>query len=85
MTKTTVRKCAGCGGLKPREELIKITKDYGTGDIIIHPNSKTFGRSVYLCYNRSCIETALKKSKLNRALKTSADLKGILNVQCQGE
>lgn len=75
------RKCVGCGMLKDRSEMIKITKDHKNGEIIINPNSVTFGRSAYLCYNQSCIEKALKKSKINRALKTSRDLKGILDGQ----
>ena len=76
-----LRKCVGCGELKPRENLIKLTKDFKTGKVVLNPNSLTFGRSAYLCYNQSCIELALKKNKLNRALKTGEDLKGILNGQ----
>ena len=72
------RKCVGCGELKNRDEMIKITKDYRTQNAVLNPNSLTFGRSVYLCYNQNCIENALKKGKLNRVLKTSKDLKGIL-------
>lgn len=68
------RKCVACGEFKPRENLIKITKKHDDGQLVINPNSKTFGRSAYLCYNQSCIELALKKSKLNKALKTSATL-----------
>ena len=64
------RKCVGCGELKLRENLIKITKDYKDGSVVINPNSKIFGRSAYLCYNQSCIDSALKKSKLNKVLKT---------------
>lgn len=66
------RKCAGCGEMKNREDMIKITKNYKDGSIVINPDSVTFGRSVYLCYNQSCIDKAFKKSKLNKALKTSA-------------
>lgn len=76
-----LRKCVGCGELKPRENLIKITKDYKDGNIVIEPDSKTFGRSAYLCYNQSCIEAALKKSKLNKVLRTNADVKGLLDGQ----
>lgn len=76
-----LRKCVGCGELKPRENLIKIIKDYKDGNIVIEPDSKTFGRSAYLCYNQSCIEAALKKSKLNKALRTNADVKGLLDGQ----
>ena len=75
------RKCVGCGELKPRSEMLKITKDYLTGNVVINPDSKIFGRAAYLCYNHYCIENALKKNKLNKILKTSEDLKGILNGQ----
>ena len=79
-----LRKCAGCGELKPREDMIKITKESITGEVSINPDSKTFGRSVYLCYNQSCIEKAQKKNKLNKLLKTNkniGDLKGLLDGQ----
>ena len=75
------RKCIGCGELKPRENMIKLTKNHKDGKVVLNPDSNTFGRSAYLCYNRSCTEAALKKSKLNRVLKTSEDLKGILDGQ----
>lgn len=76
----TERKCVGCGKLKNRDELIKITKENLHGDVVLNPDSKIFGRSVYLCYNKSCIEAALKKNKLQKALRTniSEELKGKL-------
>lgn len=74
------RKCAGCGKIKNREELIKITKQNPHGDIVINPDSKVFGRSVYFCYNNTCIENAFKKNKISRVLKASVppDMKGKL-------
>ena len=68
------RKCIACGELKAREELIKITKEYTSGDVVIQPNSKTFGRSLYLCYNRDCINNAFKKNKLNKMLRTNENI-----------
>jgi len=68
------RKCISCGKLKPTEELIKITHEHKSGDIVIKPNSKTFGRSVYLCYNQECINMAFKKNKLNKMLKTNTNI-----------
>ena len=76
------RKCIGCGQIKNREELIKITKQNPHGTIIINHSNKIFGRSVYLCYNKSCVETAFKKNKISKILKATVpdDLKGtILN------
>ena len=68
------RKCIACGQLKLKSELIKITKEHISGDIVVQPNSKTFGRSAYLCYNEDCINTAFKKNKLNKMLKTKVNI-----------
>ena len=86
MSKEILRKCIGCGVFKPREGMIKITKEHSTSEVVVNPNSKTFGRSAYLCYNQDCIEQALKKKKINRVLKlgTNIDLKGILDGQLKG-
>ena len=73
------RKCVGCGIKKDKSKLMKITKSSIDGKIVINPNSYIFGRSAYLCYNENCKELALKKNKLNKALKCTEDLKGILN------
>lgn len=75
----TERKCIGCGAIKDVKELIKITKNFVDGKVIVNPNSKIFGRSAYLCYNEKCKELAFKKNRLNRTLKSSQDLKGLLN------
>ena len=74
MTKESLRKCVGCGELISRSSMIKIVKEHSTGEVIVNPDSKIFGRSAYLCYNLSCIETALKKNKLNRILKTNSQI-----------
>lgn len=70
MAKEILRKCIGCFVAKNREEMIKITREHNTGEIFIMPNSKIFGRSVYLCYNKNCIENSLKKNKLAKFLKS---------------
>ena len=70
MTKEVLRKCIGCFECKNRENMLKLTREHENGKIFINPNSKIFGRSVYLCYNNSCIEKALKKNKLARFLKS---------------
>ena len=74
----TERRCAGCWQVKDRNKMIKITN--AGGRPVVMPNSNTFGRSVYLCYNNTCIEQAFKKNKLQKILKTpvSQELKGQL-------
>lgn len=76
----TERKCAGCGKLKDRKELIKITRENVHGNVIVNPDNKIFGRSVYLCYNDLCIEGAFKKGRISKILRASVpeDLKGKL-------
>lgn len=77
------RKCVGCGEYKARKDMIKITKEHKNGNVVVNPNSLTFGRSVYLCYNQNCINTALKKG-INKTLKTNLskeELKGLLDGQ----
>lgn len=69
MAKEILRRCVGCFELKNREKMIKITCESKSGNVFINPDSKIFGRSVYLCYNNSCIETSLKKNKLAKFLK----------------
>jgi len=72
MKKQTIRKCIGCFKDFNREDMVKITREHDSNDIFINPNSKIFGRSVYLCYNIGCIENSFKKNKLAKFLK--ADL-----------
>lgn len=71
MTKEILRKCIGCFQTNNREKMIKITRENCSGKIFINPNSKIFGRSVYLCYNNTCIENSFKKNKLAKFLKAS--------------
>lgn len=68
-----LRKCQGCGKIANREEFIKITKCHATGEIIINPNSKITGRSLYVCKNRACLDIIFKKKKFEREFKASAD------------
>lgn len=76
----TERRCVGCWKIKDRKELLKLTVNNVNGNVVINPNSLTFGRSAYLCYNEACIESAFKKNKLGKHLKTSIpnELKGQL-------
>ena len=77
------RKCIACGELKDRAEMIKITKEHKSENVVVNPNSLTFGRSAYLCYNQNCINVALKKG-INKPLKVNLskeELKGLLDGQ----
>lgn len=70
-----IRKCVACNSLKSRKELIKITvKKNNTGsDIMINPDSKFFGRSAYICRDKTCIDNAFKKGRFFKILKIKPD------------
>lgn len=67
------RKCISCNQIKSRNHLIKITKNKSTGEIKVNPDSKFFGRSIYICKNEECFNNAFKKGKLFKILHTSND------------
>ena len=50
-----------------RNELIKITKTQN--GVFIMPELSVSGRSAYICKNKDCIKTALKKDKIFKILK----------------
>jgi len=81
LVRQILRKCVGCGELKPRNDMIKVTKEYSSQKLVLNPDIKTFGRSAYLCYNQNCIEQAFKKNKLNRILKTNKQIEKELILQ----
>lgn len=74
------RKCIGCGIVKDRDTMIKITYDKKNNEVIINQSKRVFGRSVYLCYNKECISSALRKNRMDKMLKctVSDNLKGKL-------
>lgn len=67
------RKCAACAKIQNRDEMIRILKESSNGKIFVEPDSKTFGRSVYICKERECLKKILKKNKLSKILKADVD------------
>ena len=62
----TERKCIACRKTINRDNLIKITKDFKTEEIILSPEKNNFGRSAYICKNQDCINEAFKKDRLSK-------------------
>ena len=63
--KKIIRKCAACNALKSRDNFIKITVNKSK-EIKIMPDSKFFGRSVYICKNNDCIKNIFKKAEYTK-------------------
>lgn len=66
--KIPMRKCIGCGESKPKKELIRVVKDKD-GNIFLDKTGRQNGRGAYICFNKECLEKAIKNKALNRAFQ----------------
>ena len=80
-----LRKCVGCGEMKPKKELIRIVRS-PEGEISADLTGKKAGRGAYLCPNAECLKKAEKGKRLDRAFSCAvspevyASLAGSLNT-----
>ena len=61
--------CNVCRQYKEKNELIRITKDYKTGEIMVNTDNIIQGRSIYVCKNEECIKKFIKNKKSLCVLK----------------
>ena len=66
--KIPLRMCIACREMKPKPALLKFVRT-AEGEIVIAPNTHTFGRGAYLCPTLACIQKAEKSRGAERALK----------------
>lgn len=70
--KIPMRKCTGCGEMKPKKEMVRIVKTTES-DITLDLTGKLNGRGAYLCRNAECLKKAFKTKGIERSLKTQID------------
>lgn len=58
-----MRKCVGCGEMKPKKELIRILRTEEE-EFVIDTTGKKNGRGAYLCPQKACFEQAVKNLSL---------------------
>lgn len=63
-----MRKCVGCGEMKPKKELLRILRTEDEG-IVLDTTGKKNGRGAYICYSRDCFQKAVKNKGLERSFK----------------
>ena len=68
--KTPLRKCTGCGEMKPKKELVRVVKS-PEGEVSLDTRGKKPGRGAYVCPNADCLKKAIKTRALSRALETA--------------
>ena len=68
--KIPMRKCTGCGEVKPKKELIRVLRT-PEGEIKIDRTGRMNGRGAYICDSAGCLEKAVKTKGLERSLSVS--------------
>lgn len=61
-----LRKCTGCGEMKPKSELVRVVKS-PDGDLSLDFTGKKPGRGAYLCTDANCLAAARKARRLEKA------------------
>lgn len=75
--KIPLRKCTGCGEMKPKKELVRVVKGpdqkndqeetTAPGTVSLDLTGKKPGRGAYICRNRACFEKARKAKRFEKA------------------
>ena len=68
--KIPMRKCLGCGEMKPKKELIRAVRT-PEGKVVLDLTGKANGRGAYLCRDTACLSKARKARRLEHALETA--------------
>lgn len=68
MKKIPLRMCVVCRNMKPKAELVRVTKTQD-GQIFVDNTKKADGRGAYVCNNNECLQKCIKTNALNRAYK----------------
>ena len=66
--KIPMRKCVGCGEMKPKKELLRVLRTEEEG-FVRDTTGKKNGRGAYICYSRDCFQKAVKNKGLERSFK----------------
>ena len=64
--KTPLRKCTGCGEMKPKKELVRVGKS-PEGEVSLDLTGRKPGRGAYVCPRVDCLRLARKARRLEKA------------------
>mgnify|MGYP002314559381 CR=1 FL=1 len=68
--KIPLRKCSGCGEMKPKKELVRVVRS-PQGEVSLDLTGRSPGRGAYLCRSSACFVKARKAKRFERALNCS--------------
>lgn len=63
--KVPLRKCNGCGEMKPKNELVRVVKNK-EGEISLDLTGKKPGRGAYICRDLECLKKARKTKRIEK-------------------
>ena len=66
--KIPLRKCVGCGEMKPKKELIRVLRTED-GEFVLDISGKKNGRGAYICNSKECFGKEVKSKGLERSFK----------------
>lgn len=66
--KIPLRKCTGCGEMKPKKELVRVVKT-PDGQVMIDLTGRLNGRGAYICPNAGCLKIARKSKRIERSFE----------------
>lgn len=64
--KTPLRKCTGCGEMKPKKELVRVVKS-PEGEVSLDLTGRKPGRGAYVCPRVDCLRLARKARRVGKA------------------
>ena len=64
--KIPLRKCSGCGEMKPKTELVRVVRS-PEGELSMDLTGRKAGRGAYVCRSIDCLRTARKAKRLERS------------------
>ncbi len=66
--KIPLRKCTGCGEMKPKKELVRVVKT-PEDKVLIDLTGRVNGRGAYICPNAECLKIARKSKRIEKSFQ----------------
>lgn len=66
--KIPLRKCTGCGEMKPKKELVRVVKT-PEDEVLMDRTGRVNGRGAYICPNAQCLKIARKSKRIERSFQ----------------
>ncbi len=64
--KVPLRKCTGCGEMKPKKELVRVVRSK-EGEVSLDLTGRKPGRGAYVCRSLACLKNARKAKRFEHA------------------